>query len=178
MASWDLLDSDSMMNFKSNRFLAVFTWFSTLHFPYQKHTGAQPVDSFGQSHCLVYTAFLLEIDWYLGFTEISWNIGIGRLADFISLSGCWQNVPDYLRMKAQHSKTRQLSCSNANRCIFINKWTRSTMKHASAVAAETNASSGSFAMLEADCLDRATACKYCGRIISSWNFPRIKFDYN
>ena len=147
MASWDLLDSDSMMNFKSNRFLAVFTWFSTLHFPYQKHTGAQPVDSFGQSHCLVYTAFLLEIDWYLGFTEISWNIGIGRLADFISLSGCWQNAviflthPENLHKKAQWTKSRQLSCSNATRCVFINRQTKWSMKHTSAIILETKASS-------------------------------------
>ena len=38
-------------------------------------------------------------------------------------------------------KSRQLSCSNTSRCIFINKQTKWTMKHASTVAAKTKASS-------------------------------------
>ena len=53
-----------------------------------------------------------------------------------------------------------LPYSNASRCGFINKQTRLTMEHAWAVAAETKASSGSFAMLE------ATTCRCCVRINS------------
>jgi len=60
---------------------------------------------------------------------------------------CWQNAviflthPDNLHKKAQRTKSKQLSCSNASRCLFINKQTRWTMKHASAVAAKTKESS-------------------------------------
>jgi len=32
--------------------------------------------------------------------------------------------PDNLRKEAQRTKSRKLSCSNASRCIFINKQTR------------------------------------------------------
>jgi len=73
----------------------------------------------------------------------------------IGLSGCWQKAViffthlDNLRKKAQRSKSRQSSQSNASRCSFINKQTRLTMQQASAIAPETKASSGSFAMLEA-----------------------------
>ena len=48
---------------------------------------------------------------------------------------------DNLHKKAQRTTSRQLSCSNASRCVLINKRTRWTMEHASAVTAETNASS-------------------------------------
>jgi len=67
-----------------------------------------------------------------------------------------------IRKTSQESATkqvRQLSC-NASRCGFINKQTKLTMKRASAVAAETKASSGSFAMLE------AATCRCCVRINS------------
>jgi len=80
---------------------------------------------------------------YLGFTDI---LVLAKMADFISLR-CWQNAvtfhthPDNLHKKAQQTKSRELSCSNASRCIFINKQTRWTMKHASAVVAKTKASS-------------------------------------
>ena len=65
----------------------------------------------------------------------------------IGCSRCWQNAviflmhPDNLCKKAQRTKSRQLSCSNASRCVFINKQTRWIMKHASAVEAKTKASS-------------------------------------
>jgi len=36
-----------------------------------------------------------------------------------------------LRKKAQQTKSRQSSCSDASRCVFINKQTRWTMEHAS-----------------------------------------------
>ena len=87
-----------------------------------------------------------------------WYIGIG-------LNRSWQNAviflthPDNLRKKAQRSKVKTvIFYNNASRCGFINKQTRLTMEHASAVAAETKASSGSFAMLE------ATTCRCCVRI--------------
>jgi len=96
---------------------------------------------------------LIEIDRYLGFTDISVS---AKTADIIGLNMSWQNAvislthPDNLRKKAQRSKSRQLSYNNASRCGFINKQTRLTMERASAVTAETKAaSSGSFAMLEA-----------------------------
>jgi len=47
------------------------------------------------------------------------------MADFIGLGRSWQNAvifythPDNLRKKAQWTKSRQLSCSNADRCAFI-----------------------------------------------------------
>jgi len=91
---------------------------------------------------------------------------LAKTADFISLSRCWQNAvtflthPDNLRKKAQQSKSRQLCYSNASRCGFINKQTRLTVEHASAVAAETKASLQNFEMLE------ATACRCCVRINS------------
>jgi len=75
-------------------------------------------------------------------------------------SSCIQH-PDNLRKKTQRSKSRQLSYSNARRCGFINKQTRLTMEHASAVAAETKASSGSFAMLEATIFTRLLAALDC-----------------
>jgi len=65
--------------------------------------------------------------------------------------------PDNMRKKAQRSKSKQLSYSNASGCSFINKQTRLTMDHASVIAAETKASSGSFAMLE------AASCRCCVR---------------
>jgi len=86
----------------------------------------------------------VEIDRYLGFVDI---LGSAKIADFIGLSRCWQNAvilhihADNLPKKAQQSKSRQLSCSNASRCVSINKHTRWTMEHASAVTAETKASS-------------------------------------
>jgi len=86
---------------------------------------------------------------YLGFTDISIS---AITADFIGLSRCWQNAviflmhPDNLRKIAQQSKSRQLSYRNASKCGFINKQTRLTMEHASAVAAEIKGSSGGFAI--------------------------------
>ena len=91
--------------------------------------------------CGVTIAQLVEINRYLGFTNISVS---AKTADFIGLSRCWQNAviflthPDNLRKKAQRSKSRQLSYNNASRCGFINKQTRLTMEYASAVAAETS----------------------------------------
>jgi len=46
---------------------------------------------------------------------------------------CWQNAvifythPDNLRKKAQRINSRELSCSNASKCVFKNKQTRWTM---------------------------------------------------
>jgi len=86
---------------------------------------------------------VLEIDRYLGFTSISVS---AKTADIMGLSRCWQNAviflthPDNMRKKAQRSKSRQLSYSNASRCGFINKQTRLTMEHRSAGAAETKTS--------------------------------------
>ena len=82
-----------------------------------------------------------------------------------------------VRKKAQRTKARQLSYSNASRCGFINKQTRVTMEHASAVTAATKASSGSFAMLEAYYPDHATKCRCCVRInspCSSASFRSMK----
>jgi len=96
---------------------------------------------------------------YIGRFGFYQYIGIG-------LNRSWQNAvifhthPDNSRKKAQRSKSKQLSYNNAIRCGFINKQTRLTMEHASAVAAETNASTGGFAMLE------ATMSKCCVRINS------------
>ena len=79
----------------------------------------------------------VEIDRYLGFVDI---LGSAKIADFIGLSRCWQNAvilhihADNLPKKAQQSKSRQLSCSNASRCVSINKHTRW-------ITAETKASS-------------------------------------
>ena len=76
---------------------------------------------------------------YLGFVNISVS---AKTADFIDFSRCWQNAviflshPDTLSKKVQWTKSRQLSCSNASRCGFINKQTRWTMVHTSAVAAK------------------------------------------
>jgi len=91
---------------------------------------------------------------YLGFTDISVS---AKTVSIIGLNRSWQNIviflthPDYMRKKAQRSKSRQLSYNNASRCGFTNKQTKLTMEHASAVTTETKASSGSFAMLEARC---------------------------
>jgi len=69
-----------------------------------------------------------------------------KMAEFIGLSRCWENTviflmhPDNLGKEAQQTKSKQLYCSNA-RCVFINKQTRWTMKHASAVTAEIKATS-------------------------------------
>jgi len=63
----------------------------------------------------------------------------------IGLSRGWQNAviflmyADTFRKEAQWTKSRQLSCSSASRCVFISKQTRWTLKHALAVAAETKA---------------------------------------
>ena len=58
--------------------------------------------------------------------------------------------------RKHNEASQQLSYSNANRCVLINKQTRLTMKQVSAVAAETKGSLESFAILKAYCLDRAT----------------------
>jgi len=64
------------------------------------------------------------ISWYLGFADI---LVSAKMADIIGLSRCWQNAAiflthaDNLCKKAQQTKSRQLSCSNASRCVFINK---------------------------------------------------------
>jgi len=107
----------------------------------------------------------LEIDRYMGFTDISVS---AKTADIIGLNMSWQNAviflthSDNMRKKAQRSKSRQLSYNNASRCGFINKPTRLTMERASAVTTETKASSGSFAILE------ATTCRCCVRINSRY----------
>ena len=81
---------------------------------------------------------------YLGLSDISAS---AKAADFISLSRCWQNAviflphPGNLLKKAQESKSRQLSCSNVSRCVFINKQARWIMEHVSAITAKTKASS-------------------------------------
>jgi len=81
---------------------------------------------------------------YLGFADISVS---AKSVDFIGFSRCWQNAAIFLthannlRKKAQWTKWRQWSSSNASRCGFINKQTRWTMVHASAVAAKTKVSS-------------------------------------
>jgi len=62
-----------------------------------------------------------------------------KTADFIGLSRCWQNA-DNLCKKTQRTKSKQLFYSKVSRCVFINKQTRWTMKHMSAVAAKTKAS--------------------------------------
>jgi len=47
---------------------------------------------------------------------------------YIGLSRCWQNAAIFLthaenlRKKAQRTKSRQLSCSNASRCVFQISW--------------------------------------------------------
>jgi len=97
---------------------------------------------------------------YLGFTDISVS---AKTANIIGLNRSCQNAvifltyPDNLRKKAQWSKSRQLSYNNAIGCGFINKQTRLTMEHASAVTTKTKASTGGFAMLE------ATTCRCCAR---------------
>jgi len=116
------------------------------------------------SHSLMFSPFQLTITssfksfrdqpiyrpgWYIGrylsLTDISVS---AKTTDFIGLSRCWQNTviflthPNNLHKKTQQTKSRQLSYSNASRCGFINKQTRLTMEHASAVVAETKASSG------------------------------------
>jgi len=64
---------------------------------------------------------------YLGFTNISVST---KTTDIIGLSRCWQNAAiflthaDNLCKKAQQTKSRQLSCRNASRYVFINKQTR------------------------------------------------------
>ena len=84
----------------------------------------------------------LEIDRYLGFTDISVS---AKTADIIGFNKSWQNAviilmyPDNLRKKAQRSNSRQLSYNNARRCGFMNKQTRLTMERASAVTTETKA---------------------------------------
>jgi len=90
----------------------------------------------------------LEIDRdisgrYLGFTDISVS---AKTADIIGLSRCWRKAviflthADNLRKKAQRTKSRQLSCSNASRCVVMKKHTRSIIENALAVAAETKTS--------------------------------------
>jgi len=111
---------------------------------------------------LTYGWLTLEIDRYLGFTNIMVT------ADNIGLNSSWQNAviffthPDNLCKKAQRSMLRQLSYNNASRCGFISKQTRLTMEHALAITTETKASSGSFAMLE------ATTCRCCVQINSRY----------
>jgi len=84
------------------------------------------------SHCIL--CLSLEIDRYigladilgryLGFTDISAS---AIMAKCIGLSRCCQNPiiflmhPVNLHKKAQQSKSRQLSYSNASRCVFMHK---------------------------------------------------------
>jgi len=120
----------------------------------------KPINNIGA----LYLEINRYIGRYLGFTDISIS---AKTTDFIGLSRCWQNAviflthPDNLRNKAQWSNSRQLSYNNASRCGFTNKQTRLTMEHASAVAAETKASSRSFALRE-----EAAACRCCVRMNS------------
>jgi len=100
------------------------------------------------------TPLVQEIDQYISLDDIlgrylcSTEILVSaKTENFIGHSKCWQNAviflthPDNLHKKAQQSKSRQLSYINCSRCVFINKQTRWTMKHTSAVAPETKASS-------------------------------------
>jgi len=90
------------------------------------------------------------IGQYLGFADIS---VLAKTADFIGLSRCWQNAviflthPDNLLKKAQQSKSRQLSFNNASRCVFMNKQTRQTKEHSSAIAAKTKTKTSSLIRL-------------------------------
>ena len=68
--------------------------------------------------------------------------------------------------RKHNEASQQLSYINASRCVFINKQTGLTMKHASAVAAKTKTSSVNFTMLDVYCPDRTTACRCCVRINS------------
>jgi len=51
------------------------------------------------------------------------------------------HASDNLHKKAQWTNSRQLSCTNISRCVFINKQTRWIMNHVLAVATKTRASS-------------------------------------
>jgi len=70
-----------------------------------------------------------------------------KMANNIGLGRCWQNAVIFLThtdswcKKSQQTKSRQLSCSNTSRWVFINKQTRWTMEYVLAVTARTNASS-------------------------------------
>jgi len=67
---------------------------------------------------------------HLGFTDMSVS---AKTTDFIGLCrSCEKAViflthPDNWRWKAQRTKSRQLSCSTASRCVFMNKQTRWTV---------------------------------------------------
>ena len=84
--------------------------------------------------------------WQISSADI-WVLPIYQYRPKWPIYRCGQNAviflmhPDNLLKKAQRSKSRQLSCSNASRYGFINKQTRLTMEHALALAAETKASS-------------------------------------
>jgi len=70
-------------------------------------------------HSLTASCLYREIDRYLDFADVS---VLAKTANLIGRSRCWQNTviflmhPDNLRKKAQWSKSRQLSYSNASRC--------------------------------------------------------------
>ena len=91
-------------------------------------------------YCTIRDRLTYQPGRYLGFTDISVSVKT-------AMSRCWQSAvifltdPSNLRKKAQWNKSRQLPCSNASRYIFINKQTRSTIKHMSAVEAKTKVSS-------------------------------------
>jgi len=74
------------------------------------------------------------------FRAKNWPWLIRRVGLLAGKYGISLMHPHNLLKKAQQSKSRQLSCSNASRCVFINKQTRWTMEHMAAVAAETEAS--------------------------------------
>ena len=117
--------------------------------PHTLQIHARPTCAVFAPH-LLFCVWKLEIGLYLGFTDIS---VLAKTANFIGLSRCWQNAVIFLthpnNLRKKHNEASQhLSYSNTSRCGFINKQTRLTMKHAWAIAAETKASSVSFAMLD------------------------------
>jgi len=74
---------------------------------------------------------------YLGFTDILVSVSVGVDITLLYSS----RMQTTCARKHNKSKSRQLSCSNAYRCVFIHKVARWAMEHASAVIAETKASS-------------------------------------
>ena len=73
------------------------------------------------------------------------------------------------------SKSRQLSYNNASRCIFINKQTRWTMEHVSAVTAETKAS---LRILQCLKLPHAGVVYEQTPVVLPDNFAARKVDWN
>jgi len=94
---------------------------------------------------ITWAALLICIDRVtFGFC---WYISIGQNSWFTLISRCLQNAvmfltyADNLRTNQPNQGSYLASCSNASRCIFINKQTRWTVEHMSAFAAAAKASS-------------------------------------